>query len=324
MYKIGQLAEGFEGSWLARNATGQRHPLLSSVTIIGRGARADIRLDEHFVSSLHAQIRWDGSSWLIRDLGSTNGTTVNGNRVSKNSEVPLLDGSVITFGSGEGWTMTGSAPPPRVAALNEATGAIVCGKDALLAVPSSERASATLFVDSSGGWVVEQGSSVLKARDGMVVDVDGASWRIVISKEERLHDTQEDLQPLRRLDDLTFNFVVSSDNEQVELRLNSPSGPHVLKNRGFIYLLLELARQRIDDTTSKGLTEPESGWVYVDDICSRLACRPEQMNVDIFRIRRWLVQVGIADAANVIERERSGNRLRVGATHLTIQSGLPG
>ncbi|MGV3623718.1 MAG: FHA domain-containing protein [Archangium sp.] len=66
--------------------------------VIGRGEAADVRLFDGSVSSLHAEIRWDGwkrVAWL-RDLGSTNGTLVNGNALT--GEVELAEGNVVTLG----------------------------------------------------------------------------------------------------------------------------------------------------------------------------------------------------------------------------------
>ena len=66
-----------------------------AVTRIGRGADADIRIDDPGVSRHHAEILV-GSDVILRDLGSTNGTYVNGTLVA---EQPLRDGAIITIGS---------------------------------------------------------------------------------------------------------------------------------------------------------------------------------------------------------------------------------
>jgi S1-C subfamily serine protease len=66
--------------------------------IVGRRADADLRFDPQRdleVSSRHALIGHDGGRWFVRDLGSTNGTFVNGTRVR---EAPLHDGDRIMFG----------------------------------------------------------------------------------------------------------------------------------------------------------------------------------------------------------------------------------
>lgn len=55
-------------------------------TTIGRGPDMDIPIWDRSVSRRHAQIEWRDASWAIRDLESTNGTRVNGVRLS-NSDV---------------------------------------------------------------------------------------------------------------------------------------------------------------------------------------------------------------------------------------------
>jgi hypothetical protein len=71
-------------------------PLTRAVTRIGRGSDTDVRLEDPGVSRHHAEIRVAGSDVVLRDLGSTNGTYVNGTLVA---EQPLRDGAVITIGS---------------------------------------------------------------------------------------------------------------------------------------------------------------------------------------------------------------------------------
>ncbi len=70
--------------------------LTNSVTRIGRGTDADIKLDDPGVSRHHAEVRVAGHDVVLKDLGSTNGTYVNGTLVA---EQPLRDGNVITLGS---------------------------------------------------------------------------------------------------------------------------------------------------------------------------------------------------------------------------------
>ncbi|TXH40783.1 MAG: DUF2662 domain-containing protein [Actinobacteria bacterium] len=69
--------------------------LTRAVTRIGRGADSDIRIEDPGVSRHHAEVRI-GSDVILRDLGSTNGTYVNGTLIA---EQPLRDGAVITIGS---------------------------------------------------------------------------------------------------------------------------------------------------------------------------------------------------------------------------------
>jgi hypothetical protein len=70
-------------------------PLDARVTTFGRGAEADVRLSDTGVSRLHAEVRVEPGSIVVADLGSTNGTRVNG-RVVRSS--PLSEGDVLELG----------------------------------------------------------------------------------------------------------------------------------------------------------------------------------------------------------------------------------
>lgn len=74
---------------------GTRHAIVHGRTVIGRGAEADITVDDSGISRRHIEILWDGSRAQLNDLGSTNGSSLNGNPVSK---APLPPDSVIDIG----------------------------------------------------------------------------------------------------------------------------------------------------------------------------------------------------------------------------------
>ena len=62
--------------------------LVSDVRLtIGRAPGCDCLLPEDCVSRRHAELRRDGGRWFLRDLGSSNGTRVNGMRVIEATEV---------------------------------------------------------------------------------------------------------------------------------------------------------------------------------------------------------------------------------------------
>ena len=83
--------------WL--DVDGERYPLMGAITILGRDDVADIILDDPGISRRHSELRvtTDGPRFVttIRDLGSTNGTFVNGERITSEH---LEDGDRITVG----------------------------------------------------------------------------------------------------------------------------------------------------------------------------------------------------------------------------------
>jgi hypothetical protein len=70
-------------------------PLESTAVSLGRGLGNDVILEDTRVSRHHAQLRYRQRRFWVTDLGSTNGTFVNGERVS---ETALRDGDVISLG----------------------------------------------------------------------------------------------------------------------------------------------------------------------------------------------------------------------------------
>ena len=53
--------------------------------VIGRGRKADLALAEATISRAHAALGFDGERFFVEDLGSTNGTLVNGSRISRHA-----------------------------------------------------------------------------------------------------------------------------------------------------------------------------------------------------------------------------------------------
>ena len=69
---------------------------LAGAVDIGRSERCAIRLDDTYVSQMHARLYGDDGTWYVEDLGSTNGTFVNDRKVERTSEVH--SGDVVKIG----------------------------------------------------------------------------------------------------------------------------------------------------------------------------------------------------------------------------------
>ena len=77
-----------------REVGGQAYPLVRAITLMGRGTDADIRVEDPGVSRKHCEIV-AGNPAIIRDLKSTNGTFVDGNRID---ECTLTEGAIVKLG----------------------------------------------------------------------------------------------------------------------------------------------------------------------------------------------------------------------------------
>lgn len=75
---------------------GRRINLGSEPLVIGRLAENAIVFEDPNVSRKHAEIVASGGGWVVRDLGSTNGTKVNGTTIA--GERALRDGDIVSFG----------------------------------------------------------------------------------------------------------------------------------------------------------------------------------------------------------------------------------
>ena len=75
---------------------GQEHRLESEAITIGRAIETDIVITSKQVSREHARVRREGRRWILEDLGSTNGTFLNDERVLK--PIELRDGDSIMIG----------------------------------------------------------------------------------------------------------------------------------------------------------------------------------------------------------------------------------
>ena len=100
---VASLVEGEDGaggahaSVVVREDGGERTVPLSSDTVtIGRLADCDVVLKDKGASRKHAQLKRRDGSWTLTDLGSTNGTRLNGQTVQSRE---LSDGDTITIGT---------------------------------------------------------------------------------------------------------------------------------------------------------------------------------------------------------------------------------
>jgi len=82
-------------AWQTALAQGQRFPLGDALSI-GRSAGNDITLEDDWISAQHLRLRRQNGAWMAEDLGSTNGTRVNGRPLKGAARVK--SGDVLDLG----------------------------------------------------------------------------------------------------------------------------------------------------------------------------------------------------------------------------------
>jgi serine phosphatase RsbU (regulator of sigma subunit) len=94
---------------------GRKYPLEGSATVLGRQADCTICLPAKAVSRQHAQIVCEDDAFFLEDLDSSNGTFLNGTRLSPRVRVPLSEQDTFTIGP----YLFGLRPPPVPAASEQ-------------------------------------------------------------------------------------------------------------------------------------------------------------------------------------------------------------
>ncbi len=80
---------------LRGHAEGMEYPLTGATTIIGRDKTADIVVKDSLVSRQHAAIVYTDTGFVVKDLGSTNGTILNGKTVGQS---PIANRDKVSIG----------------------------------------------------------------------------------------------------------------------------------------------------------------------------------------------------------------------------------
>lgn len=299
--------------------------MLLSRHLVGRSRLADLRMTEPTVSGEHAVVRWTGREWELHDLGSRNGTSVDGRRLAPGERVAIGRGSVITFGQADNtWRLSDDAPPTIMATIDDGDEPI-CARNDLLALPSDDDPDAVVYRDAGGNWVVEQGGESARVADRSTVRAGGRDY--VLRVPDMIAPTWDSSSPVPHLAALTLRFSVSRDEEYVALTARSEHHVIDLGARAHHAVLLALARGRLEDrearkasAADRGGQPPESseGWMYQDDLADQLAIDETHLNVAVFRCRRQLAEAGIVGAASIVERRRPTRELRLGVSRIEI------
>lgn len=298
---------------------GGRHFALAARSLLGRAETCSVRLTSLRTSGEHVVIFWDGARWAARDLGSTNGTFVDGKRIAAGQCIPLRSGATLAFGDpDERWVLE-DAGPPTACARAMASGEVRTAQSGLLALPNPRDPVATLFEDRYGRWMLELDGVVRPAVDNECIDA-GGPWILQIPavlSNTGVPSIEDEVGEVMLVGATVLRFAVSLDQEYVALALVHDQREIRLGGRTHHELLLALARARLRDRDA-GVPEREQGWLYVDELCARLGLELQRLNVYAYRARKQLARVGVLDAGALIERRSTTRQIRLGTNRVEI------
>jgi hypothetical protein len=296
-----------------RRLNGTESRALLNQHLIGRGPECALRLTGGFVSAQHALIRWQGRAWEVVDRGSRNGTRLDGEALEPGHPYRLNKGARLVFGhADQTWVLEDAAEPDIVAlALEDGRGH--SGRLGLVGLPSSEAPECTLFREPDGSWKIELADgSARPLEDGETFEAGGQRFRFYLpGLIEATANLAETSGPV------TLHFEVSSDEEFVELALESPRSRVALGSRAHNYLLLTLARAYRADQEA-GVAPSACGWRDKEDLAKGLGLTPEQVDGEVFRVRKHFARHGLVEANQVIERRARTKQIRLGLASFRI------
>jgi hypothetical protein len=289
---------------------------LGAHVLVGRSSACAVRLEEPRASAEHARFEHRDGAWRVRDLGSRNGTFVNGERLERGGARVLAAGDELTFGGPQATWVLRDLSPPVALARRLPDGEVFAANAGLLPLPPIDDPAACLVEAEDGRWTVEVDGTARLAVDGEVLSIAGQVFMVHLPTA--LAATVQEEMGSAPEDGALLELRVSPDEETVEVTLHGPDGARVVSPRAHHYTLLVLARLRLRDREAASLAEPQRGWVSVDELCRMLHVDEAALNVAVFRIRRDLAAQGLANAAQLIERRRGSRQLRLGTERVQV------
>lgn len=285
---------------------------LAARLVVGRATTAALRVQDKRVSGEHATLRWTGSNWEIRDLGSRNGTFVDGNRVGAGESASLSLGSKLSFGDPAAQYELADAGAPGAVARDIRSGALIGAIDGLLGLPSAEQPDLVVYCDLSGVWLAEAGDERREVTDGDVVEIGGHAFSLSVPE---FADQTATVESGSTLDAVMLRFGVSLDEEHVQLTVIHRGHRDPLEPREHGYVLLTLARKRLED---RALPFAEQGWIDRDRLLRMLQLDANGLNVAIYRARGQLASAGIDNAVGIVEVRRGQRRIGIEPDRLEV------
>ena len=294
--------------------------------IFGRDLRCSSVLKGNAVSRFHARISWNGENWCLRDLGSRNGTYVNGRLLATEGVFYLNPGDLILFGDFEERYLFSEKTPPEscLVSFDNDGFEVKISLTHLLPLPSTERPMATIFAGKLGDFYLEtESGEILPLQHGVPFSVENKTYTPFFENppdESPQTDTSE-MTGSNSAYNTFIEILVSPDEESAEVRFHKGNEVFSLNYKAHFYLLAYLARKRIEETvenTSSKSKDDDNGWIDCEVISKELMMNRDHLGQQVFRIRQEFKSIDSLIAEKIIDRNLRG-KMRIGLSASKIQ-----
>jgi pSer/pThr/pTyr-binding forkhead associated (FHA) protein len=295
---------------------------LKSYHTIGRYKfNVDTLIDQPGVSRHHAIIELAQGKWLIRDV-STNGIWINDKKIDKNLPYQLCENDKIDFAAHgqNSYVVANLSDDCQYLVSQTHSSQVIEVKDQIL-LPNSDDPSHIIYFDSVlNYWFLEDLTNNDRQAliDGGLVSAFNDQW-LFYSASTAAMTKHLDNQPTVKPCGLTFSVSQDEESTQLSVELNNESFD--LGTRTHHYLMLLLARTRIQDKHA-GMELDEQGWLYREELVKALGVQMNHMNIMVHRARKQLSDAGGESNPELAYLlETNNGRVRLNSQDITIIKG---
>lgn len=289
-----------------RTKDGEREQELDAQTVVGRHRRADLIIKSAYVSGIHAMIQWRSDGWRLKDLGSHNGTILNGSKLKTGQTRKLNEGDEVAFGDRSvTWVLVdGGAPEPK--AVSE-DGEVVVGVRGMLALPDASAPDVVLWPGAGGSWRLESEEGDRDAEDGEPVEAGNRIWTLSLPLvTERTRRGTGGGGPTELAQSTVRVLALGPKDARVVIS-DSDGNEREIDPGAAARLVMHLAQARASDG---------EGWVEREQLLDTLRVSANHMNVTVYRLRQQFAAEGFTDAPMIVARR--GREIRLGGLSVSI------
>lgn len=278
-----------------RNHNSGECVLLYAQHVVGRNPLiSNTYHSEEDISKSHATIFWENGGWKLHDH-SRNGTMVNRQHLAR-IVTSLKEGDVVQFGNDEGtrWILYDEAAPTSYFISAEDSEKIL-SLASRKGVPSLDHPQVSYFYSIGRHLTLEREDVVLPLRSGTRVcfnDEGYGSHEWIFVENHILDDT---VDYGRLVQSTCFDIYLSADEERISIQIKGGDWGLDLGTRSHHYLLLSLARKRIEDCEAE-FAISDQGWIDMEDLSKDFSLEFQKdvdeytINMHIHRLRKQLMK----------------------------------